>query len=58
MEAELNSAGIPTAEAWRACGTDEAYRRLLCSIVRQHFIAYYVMNLLCDEDGSPRPPTE
>ena len=52
METELNSAGIPTAEAWRACGTDEAYRRLLCSIVRQHFIAYYVMKMALQ--GRPR----
>ena len=45
MEAELNAAGIPTAEALRACGADEAYRRLLRSGARPHFIAYYVLHM-------------
>ena len=45
MEAELNAAGIPTAEALRACGADEAYRRLLRSGTRPHFIAYYVLHM-------------
>ena len=45
MEAELNAAGIPTAEALRACGADEAYRRLLRSGTRPYFIAYYVLHL-------------
>ena len=43
MEAELNAAGIPTAEALRACGADEAYRRLLRSGARPHFIAFYLL---------------
>ena len=45
MEAELNTAGIATAEALRACGADEAYRRLLRSGARPHFIAYYVLHM-------------
>ena len=45
MEAELNAAGIATAEALRACGADEAYRRLLRSGARPHFIAYYVLHM-------------
>ena len=35
----------PTAEALRACGADEAYRRLLRSGARPHFIAYYVLHM-------------
>ena len=45
MQAELNAAGMPTAEALRACGADEAYRRLLCSGARPHFIADYVLHM-------------
>ena len=45
MQAELNAAGIPTAEALRACGADETYKRLLCSGARPHFIAYYVLHM-------------
>ena len=45
MQAELNEAGIPTAEALRDCGADEAYKRLLCSGARPHFIAYYVLHM-------------
>ena len=45
MEAELNTAGIATSESLRACGADEAYRRLLRSVARPHFIAYYVLHM-------------
>lgn len=36
-------AGITTAEELRALGPDEAYRRLLGSGSRPHFIGYYVL---------------
>lgn len=36
-------AGIASAEELRALGPDEAYRRLLASGVRPHFIGYYVL---------------
>lgn len=36
-------AGIHTAQALRDMGPDEAYRRLLQSGSRPHFIAYYAM---------------
>jgi DNA transformation protein and related proteins len=36
-------AGITTAEEIRALGPDEAYRRLLDSGSRPHFIGYYVL---------------
>ena len=45
MQAEFNAAGIPTAEALRDCGAGEAYRRLLCSGTRPHFIFYYVLHM-------------
>jgi hypothetical protein len=36
-------AGITTAEEIRDMGADEAYRRLLASGSRPHFIGYYVL---------------
>lgn len=36
-------AGIHTAEELRCLGPDEAYRRLLATGSRPHFIAYYAM---------------
>ncbi|WP_133488157.1 TfoX/Sxy family DNA transformation protein [Aliiroseovarius marinus] len=36
-------AGIHTAEELRTLGPDEAYRRLLATGSRPHFIAYYAM---------------
>ena len=36
-------AGITTAEEIRSLGADEAYRRLLDSGSRPHFIGYYVL---------------
>lgn len=38
-------AGITSAEALRALGADEAYRRLIASGTRPHFIGYYAMVL-------------
>jgi len=35
--------GITTAEEIRELGADEAYRRLLVTGVRPHFIGYYVL---------------
>jgi hypothetical protein len=42
-EAAFARAGITTAEALRALGPDEAYRRLLAAGTRPHFIGYYVL---------------
>jgi DNA transformation protein and related proteins len=41
--AALERAGIGSAEALRALGPDEAYRRLLSNGARPHFIGYYVL---------------
>ncbi len=43
MDAACAKAGIPDAETLRALGPDEAYRRLLMSGTRPHFIGYYVL---------------
>jgi hypothetical protein len=42
-EAAFARAGINSAEELRAIGADEAYRRLLASGTRPHFIGYYVL---------------
>ncbi|MFN3994725.1 MAG: TfoX/Sxy family protein [Tabrizicola flagellatus] len=42
-EAAFVRAGITTAEQLRELGADEAYRRLLDSGTRPHFIGYYVL---------------
>lgn len=42
-EAAFARAGIHSAEELRALGADEAYRRLLASGQRAHFIGYYVL---------------
>ena len=42
-ELAFAKAGISTAEEIRALGPDEAYRRLLLSGSRPHFIGYYVL---------------
>ncbi|OYW62366.1 MAG: competence protein TfoX [Rhodobacterales bacterium 32-66-7] len=42
-ETAFRAAGITTAEEIRALGPDEAYRRLLESGTRPHFIGYYVL---------------
>jgi len=41
----LTRAGIPTASALRRIGADEAYRRLLATGTRPHFIGYYVLHM-------------
>jgi hypothetical protein len=45
MAEAFQRAGIRTAEELRALGTDHAYRRLLESGHRPHFIAYYVIEM-------------
>lgn len=45
MEAACARAGITTAEELRALGTDAAYRRLLETGHRPHFIGYYVLEM-------------
>lgn len=42
-ETAFAKAGITTAEEIRDLGADEAYRRLLLSGSRPHFIGYYVL---------------
>ena len=42
-EAAFTKAGIETAEELRRLGPQEAYRRLLSSGTRPHFIGYYVL---------------
>ena len=42
-EAALATAGVQSAEEIREMGPDEAYRRLLDSGSRPHFIGYYVL---------------
>lgn len=43
MEAAFAAAGVHSAEELRDLGADEAYRRLLKSGHRPHFIGYYVL---------------
>jgi len=45
LAAELHSAGIMTASDLRQIGADEAYRRLLASGTRPHFIGFYVLHM-------------
>jgi DNA transformation protein and related proteins len=42
-ETAFAKAGITSADEIRALGADEAYRRLLLSGSRPHFIGYYVL---------------
>ncbi|MBD3677979.1 MAG: TfoX/Sxy family protein [Rhodobacteraceae bacterium] len=42
-EREFARAGIHTAEELRSLGPDAAYKRLLASGVRPHFIGYYAL---------------
>jgi len=44
-EKEYARAGIHTAEQLRELGCDEAYRRVLKSGTRPHFIGYYALRL-------------
>ncbi|MEL6209356.1 MAG: TfoX/Sxy family protein [Pseudomonadota bacterium] len=43
MDVACAKAGIHDAETLRTLGADEAYRRLLRSGMRPHFIGYYVL---------------
>jgi hypothetical protein len=43
MDAACAKAGITSAEQLRDMGADEAYRHLLLSGIRPHFIGYYVL---------------
>ncbi|SHH22907.1 TfoX/Sxy family protein [Marivita hallyeonensis] len=45
MDEACAKAGIPSAEALREMGADEAYKRLLLSGIRPHFIGYYVLHM-------------
>lgn len=45
MEEAFARAGIDSAEALRALGTDAAYARLLQSGSKPHFISYYVLEM-------------
>ncbi|PZX47928.1 TfoX-like protein [Roseinatronobacter thiooxidans] len=45
MEDAFARAGIDSAEALRALGTDAAYARLLQSGSKPHFISYYVLEM-------------
>lgn len=45
MEQAFAQAGITSAEALRALGTDAAYARLLESGHKPHFISYYVLEM-------------
>ena len=43
--AEMQRAGIPTATALREMGADAAYRAMLATGTRPHFIGYYVLHM-------------
>lgn len=45
FQAELNAAGIATAEELRELGADAAYARVLQNGTRPHFIGYYVLHM-------------
>lgn len=45
MESAFAKAGITSAEALRDMGADAAYRRLLQSGTRPHFIGYYALHM-------------
>ncbi|WGW02502.1 TfoX/Sxy family protein [Tropicibacter oceani] len=45
VEAECKRAGIPDAETLRSLGAHEAYRRMLETGTRPHFIGYYVLHM-------------
>lgn len=45
MDEACAKVGIRSAEQLREIGADEAYRRLLLSGVRPHFIGYYVLHM-------------
>ena len=45
FEKACTNAGIPDAETLRSLGAHEAYRKLLQSGERPHFIGYYVLHM-------------
>ena len=45
MEAACARAGIDSAEALHALGTDAAYAKLLAAGEKPHFIGYYVLDM-------------
>ena len=45
MDTACTRAGILDAETLRALGAHEAYRRLLATGTRPHFIGYYVLHM-------------
>lgn len=45
MDEACAKVGIASAEALRELGADEAYRQLLMSGMRPHFIGYYVLHM-------------
>lgn len=45
METACANAGIDSAEALRALGAHEAYRKLLATGIQPHFIGYYVLHM-------------
>ncbi|MEC3862305.1 TfoX/Sxy family protein [Mesobacterium sp. TK19101] len=45
IEAACARAGITSAEDLRALGAHEAYRKLLATGTRPHFIGYYVLHM-------------
>lgn len=45
LAADLVSAGISSAAMLHEIGADAAYRRMLASGTRPHFIAYYVLHM-------------
>lgn len=45
VESACTRAGIPDAETLRTLGADEAYRRMLATGTKPHFIGYYVLHM-------------
>ncbi|MFZ5962965.1 TfoX/Sxy family protein [Thalassococcus sp. BH17M4-6] len=45
VEAACTRAGIDSAEALRDLGAHEAYRRMVATGTRPHFIGYYVLHM-------------
>ncbi|HKK97464.1 MAG TPA: TfoX/Sxy family protein, partial [Marivita sp.] len=45
MDEACAKVGITTGDQLREIGADEAYRRLLMSGMRAHFIGYYVLHM-------------
>ena len=45
VAAELERAGIKTAQVLRDLGADEAYKRMIAAGTRPHFIGYYALHM-------------